>query len=325
MKPLRAAVIGTGYLGRWHSHKYAALEGVELSAVVDIDAAQAEAVAKETSARAITDYRELIGEIDMASIVVPTAAHYSIARELLEAGVHVLVEKPVTSTVAEARELVKLAEQRGRILQVGHLERFNPTMQVLSREVKQPLFIESHRVAPFKKRGTDISVIMDLMIHDIDLVLDLVNSPIAQIDASGASVLSEEIDIANARLRFESGCVANITASRVSMKSERRMRFFQRDGYYSADLSHHTLDIREKQGPDSENGEPSIHARKMEFEKGDPLMEEIRDFADCVRNGRAPLVGGIDGLRALETADEVMRQILQNNPGVELSAPSTPD
>lgn len=317
MKPLRAAVIGTGYLGRWHSHKYAALEDVDLAAVVDVDPDHARSVAEETGTRALTDYRELIGEIDMASIVVPTAHHHRIAMDLMNAGIHVLVEKPVTSTVEEARELVALADEKGLVFQVGHLERFNPAMQVLSKEVRQPLFIESHRVAPFKKRGTDISVIMDLMIHDIDLVLDLVNSPLAQIDASGASVLSQEIDIANARLRFESGCVANITASRVSMKSERRMRFFQRDGYYSADLSHHTLDIREKQGPDSENGEPSIHARKMEFEKGDPLMEEIRDFADCVRNGRAPLVGGMDGLRALETADEVMRQILDNNPDTE--------
>ena len=236
MPATRVAVVGAGYLGRFHAQKYAALDGVQLVAVADPDEAARERVAREAACAAVADYRQLLGEVDAVSVVTPTPLHHRVSREFLESGAHVLVEKPITATIEEARDLVATATRLGKVLQVGHLERFNPAIVAVEGILDRPRFVESNRLAPFKPRGTDVSVVLDLMIHDIDLILNIVGSPVASIDAVGAQVFTDEIDIANARLRFENGCVADATASRISMKSERKLRVFQSDAYLSIDL-----------------------------------------------------------------------------------------
>src|SRR6185436_4539265 len=235
MSEVRAAVIGVGYLGSFHAEKYASLPGVRLVGVVDADGERAEAIGKRLGAPAFPNYRALLGQVDCASIAVPTAAHFAIARELLEREVDVLVEKPIAATAAEGRHLVELAAARGRILQVGHLERFNPAIRSLAGILTRPRFIECHRLAPFVERGTDVDVILDLMIHDLDVILSIVDAPIERIEAVGVPVISETVDIANARLRFADGAIANVTASRVALKRERKIRFFQSDAYVSVD------------------------------------------------------------------------------------------
>ncbi|HXV20293.1 MAG TPA: Gfo/Idh/MocA family oxidoreductase, partial [Desulfuromonadales bacterium] len=214
MSRLRAGVIGVGYLGRFHAQKYAALENVDLVGIADVSRERAEEVAAEVGTTAFTDYRELLAQVDLVSIVVPTQHHFPVAKECLEAGCHILLEKPVTQTVAEADELIRMAAERHLIFQVGHLERFNPAILALRGVLKNPLFIESHRLAPFKPRGTDVNVVLDLMIHDIDIILNMVPSTVKVVNSVGVPVLSNEVDIANARLQFENGCVANVTASR---------------------------------------------------------------------------------------------------------------
>ena len=221
---LRAAVVGVGYLGRFHAQKYAAIDGVQLVAVADPGEAARQNVARETGCRAEADWRALLGKVDLVSIATPTPYHYEVAKAFLEAGAHVLVEKPITTTVAEAKDLIAVAAANGRLLQVGHLERFNPAVLALDGLLTRPRFLESHRLAPFKARGTDVSVVLDLMIHDIDLVQHLVGQPLVEVSAVGAQVFSDDLDIANARLTFADGCVANVTASRVSMKMERKLR-----------------------------------------------------------------------------------------------------
>ncbi len=302
-RPLRAAVIGVGHLGRFHAQKYAALRDVELKAVVDASAPRAQQVAAETGAAPETDYRRVLPGIDVASIVVPTEQHFDVARDCLEAGVHVLVEKPVTETVAQAGRLVELADRKGLTLQVGHLERFNPAFLAAREAIDGPLFIESHRLAPYKPRGIDVSVTLDLMIHDIDLILDLVASPVTEVRATGVPVLTNEVDIGNARIEFESGCVANVTASRVSLKAMRKLRVFEPDAYITVDtLEHRCQIVRRTDGaPASPAGLPVAMEEKV-FDKPDPLLAEIRDFVACVREGRRPAVSGAEARRALEVA-----------------------
>ncbi len=236
-KKLRAAVIGVGYLGRFHAQKYAALSDVELVGVVDADAATAQRVAEELGVAAFTGYRELLGGqgagVDLVSVASTTESHHAVARDCLAAGVHVLAEKPITVTVAQADELIALAEAKHLVLQVGHLERFNPAWLAVKDRMQRPVFIEAHRMAPFKARGIDVSVVLDLMIHDLDLILPLVGSPVTDLRASGVSVLTDGIDIANARIEFANGCVANLTASRTSTASLRRLRVFQHHEYIS--------------------------------------------------------------------------------------------
>ena len=302
MDTVRTAVIGVGYLGRFHAQKYAALAGSRLVAVVDADPAARERVAAEPGCRPVADYRDILGEVDAVSIATPTPAHHRIARECLERGVHVLVEKPVTETIEEARDLVAVAARAGRVLQVGHLERFNPAIRALEGTLGAPRFVESHRLAPFRERGTDVNVVLDLMIHDIDLIQSLVRSPIVSIDAVGTSVFSSGLDIANARIRYANGCVANTTASRISMKVERKLRLFQDDAYVSIDLQQKVLTVVRKppEGSGATLGQVSIEERS--YEQGDALLLEIESFLDAVRTGRPPAVTGEDGLRALETA-----------------------
>ncbi len=307
MRPLRCAVIGVGYLGKFHAEKYAALPGCELVAVADLDAPAVQAVADRTGSRAVTDYRELLGKVDAASIVVPTSLHFEVARDFLAAGAHVLVEKPMTVTLEEADELIAIAERTGRILMVGHLERFNAALLGLDLTQDKPLFIESHRLAPFNPRANDVSVVLDLMIHDIDIILDMVGSEVERIDAKGVAVLTSDIDIANARLSFKSGCIANVTASRVSLKVERKMRLFMPSCYLSVDFQNRVLAKHRKGEREMFPGVPEILSEESVFENGDALMEEIRHFITCIREGREPLVPGQAGRRALATAIEITR------------------
>lgn len=304
MNPLRCAVIGTGYLGKFHAQKYAAIAECQLEAVVDVDENTAKVVATENGCRVLTDYRELITDVDVVSIVVPTNIHYQVAKDFLEAGVHVLLEKPMTVTVEEADDLIRIAKDSSIILQVGHLERFNPA--ILALDVREaPLFIESHRLAQFNPRANDVSVVLDLMIHDIDIILDLVRSEADRIDASGISVLTDDIDIANARLVFKNGCVANVTASRVSAKMERKMRIFQSNAYVSVDFQNRELTRHRRGKKEMFPGVPEIETEKSVFDDGDALMAEIKHFVQCIRTGREPLVSGSAGRRALATAIEI--------------------
>ncbi|GAC1459557.1 MAG: Gfo/Idh/MocA family oxidoreductase [Steroidobacteraceae bacterium] len=312
MEKIRAAVIGVGYLGRFHAQKYAQASGCELVAVVDSRAQAREQVAGEVQARALSDYRELLGEVDAVSIVTPTPTHLAIARDFLEAGAHVLVEKPITETPAEARELIGLAARVGRILQVGHLERFNAAILAAEPYLKAPRFVECHRLAPYRERGTDVNVVLDLMIHDIDIVQTIVGTPIASIDAVGTPVFSAEIDIANARIRFADGCVANATASRVSLKTERKLRIFSDDAYLSLDLQQKIVTlIRKRTAADGEGPLP-VTIEEQSLEQGDALKAEIEAFLGCIRGGKAPVVSGEAGLMALETATRITEQVRQS-------------
>jgi predicted dehydrogenase len=304
MKQLKTAVVGVGYLGRFHAEKFAVLPEAELVAVADIDPVAARRVAQKLGITAVTDYRDLLDQVDAVSIAVPTPQHYTVASDFLNHAVHVLLEKPIAVNLEQAQALVELAARRQRVLQIGHLERFNPAVLAMVGSVAQPLFIEVHRLSPFQPRGTDISVILDLMIHDIDIVLELVNSPIRRIDASGAPVLSADIDIANVRIQFENHCVVNLTASRVSLKAERKLRLFQRDACITVDFRNRKLGIYRK---DPERLQ--ITAEEKLFAEGDTLQNEIAAFLQAIRDGTPPVVSGEDGRRALEVALEVTRQL----------------
>lgn len=307
MNKLKCAVIGAGYLGKFHAEKYASIKDCELVAVVDINAESAQQVAEKYGARAMTDYRELLGQIDAVSVVVPTSFHHAVSKDFLQAGTHVLVEKPITVTVEEADELIAIARDNNVILQVGHLERFNPAVRGLEGMHEKPLFIESHRLSPFNPRANDVSVVLDLMIHDIDIILALVDSEVETIDASGTAVLTQGTDIANARITFKNGCVANVTASRISLKMERKMRMFRPCSYISVDFQNRVL-IKHKTG-DKEMfpGIPEIVTEESVFESGDALLEEIKHFVHCIRNGENPLVPGEAGRKALATAIEITK------------------
>ncbi|MEW8329269.1 MAG: Gfo/Idh/MocA family oxidoreductase [Candidatus Thiodiazotropha sp.] len=309
MDKVRTAVIGVGYLGRYHAQKYAALDDSELVAVVDIDPDTAANVAKECNTEALSDYHDLMDKVDAVSIVVPTQLHHQVAKDFLESGIHVLLEKPITVTVAEADALIEIARRKQRVLQVGHLERFNSAVLALEGVLKDPQFIESHRLAPFNLRGADVNVVLDLMIHDIDIIQKLVGAPIASIDAKGGAVLTQEYDIANARIKFENGCVANVTASRVSMKPQRKMRIFQPDAYISIDFQDKILSIHRKGEKEIFPGIPEITSEESVFENSDAIMAELRAFLDAIRTGTLPPVTGEDGREALKTAIDISGQL----------------
>jgi predicted dehydrogenase len=309
MEKMRTAVIGAGYLGRFHAQKYAAVERSRLVAIVDVNADNAGRVAAECGTEALSDYRDLLGKVDAVSVVTPTPSHREIAGAFLEAGAHVLVEKPITVSVDEANELIAIAARRRRVLQVGHLERFNSAILALDGILTVPRFVESHRLAPFKQRGTDVNVVLDLMIHDIDIIQNIVHSPIASIDAVGSRVFSDELDIANARLRFENGCVANTTASRVSLKTERKLRLFQDDAYLSLDLHQKIMTLIRKGGGIGADGLPQVLIDERSFGDGDALRSEIEAFLEAAATGGAPVVSGEDGRRALATAIQITEQV----------------
>ncbi|MDJ0881981.1 MAG: Gfo/Idh/MocA family oxidoreductase [Gammaproteobacteria bacterium] len=308
-KTFNVAVIGVGHLGKFHADKYAAAEDCNLVAVVDSNLETAQTIAAKHGAEAVTNYQDILEHVDAVSLVVPTSLHFDIARDCLNAGIHCLIEKPITTTVDEAQVLIDLAKEQKRVLQVGHIERFNSVMMDIDQLLDQPQFIESTRLAPFTPRATDVSVILDLMIHDIDIILDMIDSPIKHISASGISVLSDEIDIANARLEFDTGCVANVTASRISRKRERKIRVFQKDAYISADFQEKILAVNRKGDQQTENGFHDITHSEKTYEDTDALNLEILDFINAIKNGSAPKVTGEDGKRALQTAIEITHLI----------------
>jgi len=301
VSPLRVGVIGVGYLGRFHAEKYAHLKETELVGVADLNQALAQEVAGALGAEAYSDYRPLLREVSAVSVAVPTSFHFEVVRDALEAGCQVLVEKPLSVTVAEADSLVRLARERRRILMVGHLERFNSAMEELKTRVSGPRFIESHRLAFFKERGTDVDVVLDLMIHDLDHVLSLTQAPVQEIRAAGISVLTDRIDLANARLEFADGCIANLTASRMSFKSMRKFRLFQTDAYLAVDFENRELTVAFKkegaQGPI-----PGVTLESRRFPQEDVLLKEISAFVKAVLNEQEPPISGEAGRAALDLA-----------------------
>lgn len=309
MKLIRTGVIGTGYLGKFHADKYSELIESELVGIVDTDYEAAQTISNRLNVPAFKSYEELFDRVDAVSIVVPTELHHKIAKDFLLNGIDVLVEKPMTTTLEEAEDLIETAKKNKCVLQVGHLERFNAAVLALNNVIKQPLFIESHRLAPFKDRGTDVDVILDIMIHDIDIILNIVGSPVKAIHAVGVPVVSSENnDIANVRLEFESGCVANVTASRISAKEMRKIRIFQHDAYLSIDYAAQQVEVYGKTDSD-EHDTPQITYDQIDIKQGDSLKEEIRSFLNAVKSRSIPEVPGEAGKNALKVALEIVEQI----------------
>ena len=299
-KQIRIGVVGIGHLGNYHLQKYQKLETVRIVGVADVDRSKADKAAAAFGCTVFSDHRELVEHVDAVSVTVPTRCHHAVARDFLAAGKDVLMEKPFTATLEEADDLLALAAEKDLVLQVGFIERFNPAIVALDKVIRQPLFIESHRLHPFVERGTDVDVVLDLMIHDLDLILHYVRSPIRSVEAVGVSVLSEKVDIANVRLTFENGCVANITASRVTLKHMQKLRFFGLEGYHSIDFSKRevvSLARREKEG-----GKMEIAINDVRVSQHDPLEEEIRSFIDSVVRRTAPRVTGLEARKSLELA-----------------------
>jgi predicted dehydrogenase len=313
MEPIRVGVIGVGYLGKFHAEKYARMDGVKLAGVVDIIAERAKSVAERLGTVSYTDYTDLIGKVDAVSVVVPTTLHFPISRDFLENNVDVLIEKPVTETLEQADALIKIADSRNRIIQVGHLERFNPAVVAMREVVDRPMFIESHRLHTFKERGTEVDVVLDLMIHDIDIILYFVKSELKSIHAAGVPVISSRVDIANARLVFENGCVANVTASRISIKEMRKIRVFQKDAYVSVDCANHDITIIHKDGNGFGLPIPGMSLQQTSFKEADSLESELGAFVQSVRAHEAPLVSGMDGRNALRVALIITDQIEATN------------
>jgi predicted dehydrogenase len=311
MNKIRTAVIGVGYLGKFHAEKFDLLPNSELVAVCDIHEERRNAIARQHNVEAIADYHQLLNKVDAVSIAVPTSLHYGIAKFFLANGVHVLLEKPIASTVAEAQSLIEIAQGKQVVFQIGHLERFNSVLIALDTVLDKPRFIESIRLAPFKPRGTDINVVLDLMIHDIDIIQRIVGAPISNIHANGASVLTSHIDIANVRLQFKNGCVANVTASRVSFKIERKLRIFQHDAFISLDLHHKKLAIHRKGMSEMFPGIPEIISEEQAYEQGDALLDEISSFVHSIQTSSPAVVTGEDGKQALATAVEITRIVTE--------------
>jgi predicted dehydrogenase len=309
MKKIRVAVVGVGYLGKHHAEKYSRKEDIQLVGVVDIDKSRAETVAAAVGTCALTDYRDLFGNVDAVSVVVPTEAHFSVGAAFLNHDVDVLIEKPMTTSLKQADELIRIAESNRRILQIGHLERFNPAVIALKEIVHNPMFIEAHRLSIFKDRSTDVSVVLDLMIHDIDIIMNVVKSEIKSIHAAGVPVICEHADIANVRLEFESGCVANVTASRISIKNQRKIRLFQKEAYVSVDFAGREITII-RRGEDHAGGViPGMDIRQLSFSETDALEDELASFIEAVCARNTPVVSGYAGRKALEVALSIMDQI----------------
>ncbi len=304
---LDVGVVGVGYVGKRHAEKYAASGKAQLMGVVDIVPERSKQVGEELDVTSLTDYRDLFGLVNCVSIAVPTNLHFPVASAFLSAGIDVLVEKPMAATLEEGGKLVDLAKEKKRILQIGHLERFNPAVRKLETVIRDPRFIECHRLASFVERGTDVDVVFDLMIHDIDVIASLVRAPVEEVHAVGVPILTDKPDIANARLQFANGSVANVTASRVSMKRERKIRFFQPDAYISLDYDGKRAQIYRKSG--TGKGLESILAETMEMQEGDALADEIDSFLNSVKSRERPLVSGEEGLTALRIASMISNQL----------------
>jgi len=311
---LRTAVVGVGHLGRFHAQKHKMVEDVELVGVCDSQREQAEKVARELGVRAFFNPMDLIQEkVDAVTVAASTPAHFDLVNMFLESGVHVLVEKPIASTSAQAEKLCDLADRKKLKLQVGHVERFNPAFQAARERITKPLFIECHRLAPFKLRSTEVDVVLDLMIHDLDVVLSLVGSEPISVSAVGSPVLTKTLDIANARIEFASGAVANLTASRVSQNTQRKFRIFQPDQYVSIDFQAGEVNLLTKTGEWREEEVPLEH-ETFNLEKGDALLEETRSFFSAIRENRPVTVSGRDGLRALLLAEKIIGDAVRRLP-----------
>ncbi|MBF0293776.1 MAG: Gfo/Idh/MocA family oxidoreductase [Magnetococcales bacterium] len=311
---LAAGVIGVGYLGRFHAQKYARMPGVRLGGVADLNPERARRVAEELGVAAVADFQALLSEVDLVSVVTPTQSHAAVVEACLLAGVHVMVEKPMTVTLEEARTLIELAERQQRVLQVGHIKRFHPTVRALQASglLGEPRFIECHRLAPFKNRALDVDVVLDLMIHDVDLILHFVRSRVVDVEAVGAEVVTGRVDIAHARLKFANGCIAHVAASRLAHEARRQTRIFQTDAMIELDFSEQTVMVR-RRGP----GEmvldgvrlPAIVESRLPVPRNDPLEEELRSFVGAVRGEHPPEVSGSDGYAALEVVTAIRREI----------------
>lgn len=316
MAPVRVGVVGVGHLGYHHARNYAALPDATLVGVVDTDRDRREKASQDFGAAALSTVEALIDSgVEAVSVVVPTSFHRDVTLQLLEAGVDILVEKPIASTTAEAEAMVACAKAHDRLLQVGHIERFNGAVVALFNSVREPRFIECHRLSPFPNRGDDVSVVLDLMIHDLEIVLALVGEPVTAVDAVGVPVFSKYEDIANARIRFASGCVANITCSRVSVERMRKIRIFARESYVSTDYSaQEVLVYRKKPGPLEDGMTPMdlISVEPLDVHKDEPLKLELASFIQCVRDRTRPVVSGEDALEALTLAQMVVDSIREN-------------
>ena len=302
MEKLRIGVVGVGHLGSIHAKVYSGLENVKLVGVCDCNIERSIEIGKRFRAASYSDYEDLFDKIDAASIVVPTSLHYNVAKEFLKHGIHVLIEKPITKTLTEAEELIEIAEEKKLVLQVGHIERFNSAVLALEPYIKKPKFIECQRLGPFHKRVQDVGVVLDLMIHDIDIVLGLMKQDVAGIEAVGLSSISDFEDVANVRLTFEDGTIADITASRVTKDVVRKMRIFQEDSYLSLDYVSQDATLFEKTGE-------KIVQKKIRIKKKKPLKKELKSFIECVRTGKRPIVSGVEGRRALQVALEIVKKI----------------
>jgi len=302
---LRVAVVGAGHFGRFHARHYAQNENAELVAVVDTDKEVADSLARELGCVALYDHRELKGRVSAASVVVPTFQHYAVASELHENGIDTLVEKPLTNNIASAEALTSSAANAGLILQVGHIERFSSCFRALAGKVHKPLYFESHRIAPWNERNLDVDVIFDLMIHDIDIIIGLAGSPVVDVSAVGTRLFSDKVDLANARITFDSGCVANITASRVSHKIERSLRVFQPRSYVVCDFVAHRILSFEIAGEIGKLDAEAIASEIIDVPREDSLANEINEFLYCVRHRARPKVDGQAGLEAVKIAQQV--------------------
>ena len=331
MEKLKVAVIGTGHLGKEHARIYSEIPEVSLVGVVDTNKDTGEAVARRCKTRYYSSVKEILNKVDVASVVVPTKSHYEITKDLLNSGIHVLVEKPMTGTVSEAEDLIKLSQQSSTILQPGYIERFNPALEAIKKLDVSLKFIECHRLSPFTLRSADIGVVLDLMIHDIDIILYLSKSKVKKIDAVGVNVIADKEDIANARIQFENGCVANITASRVSFEPMRRIRLFSENSYISLDYQKQEALIYKKspkltlKSIDAESkGVSSIldlknfsfgdmlKIERIKMDNQEPLRKELESFIDCVKNGKQPVVSGEEGIEAIKIADIIREEINKN-------------
>ena len=306
MSNVRVGVVGVGHIGREHARIYSQLPGVTFVGLYDLDGQVAQKVAQRHDVKAFSTAQALAEEVDAATIATPTSTHHEIAGLFLGLGKHVLVEKPITDNTEQARQLIELAHGKDLVLQVGHIERFNPALHALEEKLTRPRFIEAHRLSTYPGRSTDIGVVLDLMIHDIEVVLHLVRSPIVSIDSVGTSVLSKGEDIANARIRFESGCVANLTTSRISFEKMRKIRVFQDDAYLS-------LDYYDQSGVIYRKVDSRIVKENIKVEKDEPLKLELAAFVDCVRSRHMPRVGGAQAARALEIAMQITEDIARQN------------
>jgi len=303
MKKIKSVVIGVGHLGKFHARICSENPDIELVGVVDVNEENAKKIAEEYNTKSFPNIEQaFLEEVDAVHVVVPTDKHFEVTKGLLKAGKHVLLEKPMTTTVAEAEKLLELAKENDCVLQVGHVERFNPAIIGIQKVLTQPIFIEIHRLSPFNPRGTEVNVVYDLMIHDIDIILHLVGSEVEKIEAVGIPVLTETADIANARLTFANGCVANVTASRISAERMRKIRVFQSDAYVSLDYVAQNAKIFKRDGW-------QIIDDEINFSGEQPLQKEIQSFVDCINNGTRPVVSGEDGKKALEVAERITKSM----------------